>query len=291
MIGSSAGGRRQRAFRFGVQASAPTRDGWQALANRLEDLGFSSLVVSDHFGQQLAPLLALVSAASVTTRLRLGAVVLNNDFRHPALLAKEAATADVLTDGRFEFGVGAGWMATDYTQTGLPVEAPGHRLARLAETVSICKSFFRGRPVTFDGRYYQVRDLMAFPRVVQVPHPPLMIGGRRQRMLEFAAREADIVGISMLQPNNTSRPIADKVEWVRVAAGDRYPTLELQVMVADVGHDADPTAEPSPTRLSGDTEAIIDQLEAWRANLDISYFVFRPQAIDAIAPVVARLTR
>jgi probable F420-dependent oxidoreductase len=270
-----------------VQASAATRDEWHALARKLEQLGFSTLVVSDHFGLQLAPLLALVSAASATTSLRLGAVVMNNDFRHPALLAKEAATADVLTDGRFEFGVGAGWMAADYAQTGLPFDAPGPRLARLTETVRICKSFFSGEPVGFDGAHYQLNGLTAFPNVVQRPYPPLMIGGRQRRMLELAAREADIVGISMLEPGGPTRPFADKVAWVRAAAGDRYPQLELQVMVSDVGQGA--ASPPSPTRLVGDTEAIVDQLETWRARCDVSYFVFRPRAIDVVAPVVARL--
>jgi probable F420-dependent oxidoreductase len=298
----------ERRFRFGVQASASSLQEWHALARKLEDLGFSTLVVSDHFGAQLAPLLALVSAAAVTSTLRLGAVVLDNDFRHPAMVAKEAATTDVLTGGRFEFGLGAGWVAADYEKTGLSFDPPALRLSRLAETIRICKSFFAEEAVTFGGEHYRIDGLDGFPKTVQQPHPPIMIGGRQQRMLALAGREADIVGISMLDrtlPATQRRPFSEKVDWVRAAAGSRYADIELQAMVAEVeiGTSASESIErvaarlgvppadvlESPAVLAGDVSAVIDQLQAWRDRSDLSYFVLRPRAIDAMAPVVAKL--
>jgi probable F420-dependent oxidoreductase len=198
----------------------------QRLARRAEDVGFSTLVVQDHVDRQLAPLPALVAAAAVTSTLRLGTVVLNNALRHPAILAKEAATVDVLSNGRLELGLGAGWLLADYQQTGLSFDAPGERLARLAETGQICKAFFTEASVTLHGKYYQIKGLDAFPRPTQQPHPPIMIGGRQRRLLSLAARQANIVSISMLDPRGSGLPppptYAEKVRWVRAAAESRY---------------------------------------------------------------------
>src|SRR5437867_2749598 len=189
-----------RPFRFGINHVTLDRAEWLDTARKAEALGYDTLIAQDHFGQQLAPLPALVAAAAVTTRLRLATIVLDNDFRHPAALAKEAATVDVLSNGRLELGLGAGWLQADYAKTGLPFNSAPQRLARLQETVQICKAFFgtEGDSVTFAGKYYRVDNLDAVPRAVQQPRPPLMIGGGQQRMLSFAAREADIVSISLL---------------------------------------------------------------------------------------------
>jgi probable F420-dependent oxidoreductase len=228
----------QRRFRFGVRHTGSTLEDWQRVARKAEDLGFSTLVVQDHVDKQLAPLLALVSAAAVTSTLRFGTVVLNNDFRHPAILAKEAATLDVLSNGRLELGLGAGWRLADYQQTGLAFAAPGERLARLAETVQICTAFFTGEAVTFHGKHCQIEGLDAFPKPTQQPHPPIMIGCRQRRMLSLAARQADIVSISMLDPRGPGLPqpptYAEKVRWVRAAAGFRYGALELHVNTSHV---------------------------------------------------------
>jgi len=161
--------------------SAPRSTSGSALRGAAEDLGFSTLVVSDHFGKQLAPLPALMSAAAVTSRIRLGTIVLDNDFRHPAALAKEAATIDVLTGGRLELGVGAGWLEADYTKTGIAYDPPGVRLARLGEAVHILKGFFSSADtLTFAASITAFTDLECFPRPVQQPRPPLMIGGRQR---------------------------------------------------------------------------------------------------------------
>src|SRR5262249_45758704 len=155
-----------------------------------EDLGYSTLLLPDHFGRQLAPLPALLAAAMATRRLQVGTIVLANDFRHPAVLAKEAATIDLLTDARFELGIGAGWMADDYRAAGLPFDSPATRVARLAEAVHILKAYFSAEgALSFDGRYYSVHELQPFPR----RNPRLLIAGSRRRMLQLAGREADIV--------------------------------------------------------------------------------------------------
>src|SRR6185369_16064643 len=115
---------------------------WLETARKVESLGFSTLLIADHFGRQLAPLPALVSAADATQRLRVGTFVINNDFRHPAALAKEAATVDLLTDGRLELGIGAGWNPADYRKTGLTFEPAGTRVGKLEEAVRIIKAYF-----------------------------------------------------------------------------------------------------------------------------------------------------
>jgi probable F420-dependent oxidoreductase len=282
---------RLRPFRFGVNHAGSSLAEWHAFARRAEDLGFSTLVVSDHFGQQLAPLPALVAAAAVTSRIRLGTIVLDNDFRHPAVLAKEAATIDVLTGGRLELGIGAGWLERDYEQTGIPFDPPPVRLARLAESARILKRFFGPQDkLTFAGAHYQLRDLDCFPRPIQQPRPPLMIGGRQKRMLTVAAQEADIVSISLLdrQPNPPS--FAQKVAWVREAAGERLSQIELHVNVNAVDLTAEPESPPAPNRLLGSLDAVCDQLETMREQHGVSYFAVNARLMDALAPVVARLS-
>jgi probable F420-dependent oxidoreductase len=298
----------QRRLRFGVRHTGSTLAEWQHVARKAEDLGFSTLVVQDHVDKQFAPFPALVAAAAVTSTLRLGTVVLNNDLRHPAILAKEAATVDVLTNGRLELGLGAGWLLADYQQTGLVFEAPSTRLARLAETVQICKAFFTEESVTFHGTYYQIEALDAFPRTTQRPHPPIMIGGRQQRMLSLAARQANIVSISMLDPRGPGLPkpptYAEKVRWVRAAAGSRYSDIELHANVSHVEVTAHRQAAlaqlaarlqvapedvlQSPTMLVGSVDAIVEQLHTWREQCDVSYFIIPSRLMETLAPVIAR---
>src|SRR5258708_4052639 len=146
----------------------------------------------DHFGDQLAPIAALMSAADATTKLRICSLVFDNDYRHPVVMAKEAATLDLLSDGRLDFGLGAGWMTTDYEQSGIPLDPPGVRIDRMAEALTIIKSFFAGETVNFTGKHYRVASLEASPPVVQKPHPPIVLGGVRRRMLHLPARQAGI---------------------------------------------------------------------------------------------------
>jgi probable F420-dependent oxidoreductase len=298
-----------RPLRFGVTSSTSSPDELRTLARSAEQLGFSTLVVFDHFGQQLAPLPALVAVAAITTTLRLGTIVLDNDFRHPAVLAKEAATVDALSNGRLELGLGAGWLVADYEKSGLQFDPPGVRLERLAEAVHIVKAFFSGHAVTFHGRHYQIEGLDAAPIATQRPRPPLMIGGRQRRMLSFAAREADIVSISLLDrpaPGEPKPPtFTQKLDWVREAAGARFQDIELHVNVSLVERTDNqraaldrlatqlnvPPAEvlESPARLVGSVDAIAEQLLAWRERNDVTYFAFGARFMDAMAPVVAKL--
>jgi probable F420-dependent oxidoreductase len=302
----------RRPFRFGVNCVTTSLQEWQEVARRAEALGYATLIAQDHFGKQLAPLPALVAAAAVTSRLRLATLVLDNDFRHPAAVAKEAATVDVLSSGRMELGLGAGWLQADYTKTGLPFDPPALRLERLAEAVQICKAFFAAEEetITVSGTHYQIEGLDASPRPIQRPRPPIMIGGRQKRMLALAGRQADIVGISLLDRRAPGQPepptFAQKVAWVREAAGDRFDDLELHVNASNVEvTDARDSAIDeiarrtgqaptqvldSPGTLVGSVEAILETLDARREQYGVSYYVINARAMDAFAAVVARAT-
>ena len=245
-----------RPFRFGVQVSAATnRSAWVELARRVEAHGYSSLTMPDHFGDQLAPIPALMAAADATTTLRVGALVLDNDYRHPVVLGKELATIDVLSDGRLEIGLGAGWMRADYDSAGLSYDSAGVRLDRFEEALAVLKGMFSEGQVEFSGRYYQVTALEGRPLPVQRPWPPFLIGGGGRRVLGIAAREADIVGINgtlragevgaEALASMTASAVDQKINWVREAAGDRFNDLELNVRAffVAVTNDRNRTAE------------------------------------------------
>src|SRR5713226_1724038 len=167
-----------RPFRFAVQAhSAGSAHEWRETARSAEAMGYAALYLPDHFTDQLGPIAALMAAADATTRLRVGSLVLDNDYRHPVVLAKEAATLDLLSDGRFDLGLGAGWMATDYEQAGIPYDSPGTRISRMEGGLKIIKGMFAGEPFTFSGEHYQVKGIEGSPRPVQEPHPPILLGG------------------------------------------------------------------------------------------------------------------
>jgi probable F420-dependent oxidoreductase len=305
-------------FRFGVQCSSPpdvSAASWKALARKVEDLGYSRLTVSDHLDEQLAPLASLMAAADATTTLRVGAMVLCNDYRHPVVLAKEAATLDVLSGGRFELGLGAGWMVTDYERAGIPMDPPGVRIERLEESIRLLKLLFGGQPATFDGEHYRVEGLRGTPVPLQRPHPPILVGGGGRRILELAARQADIVGLNPTMsaghigpsagPDATEDATARKIGWIRAAAGERFAHLELQTRVHLVAVTGDrrsvaealgpafgltPTeALASPHTLCGTVEEIVEDLLARRERLGLSAIGVGLDALDSLAPVVARL--
>jgi probable F420-dependent oxidoreductase len=306
---------KRRAFRFGVNAVTTSLTAWQENARRAEALGYDTLIAQDHFGNQLAPLPSLVAAAAVTSRLRLATLVLDNDFRHPAVVAKEAATVDVLSEGRLELGLGAGWLQADYVKTGLSFDPPGQRMARLGEAVRICKAYFSSdEPISFQGRYYQIEGLDTAPRPVQRPRPPIMVGGRQRRMLALAATEADIVGLSLLDRRGPDLPepptFHQKVGWVREAAGSRFDALELHVNLslvavtdarspsssasAEIEQVATRTGQTpeqvlaSPGTLIGSVDSIVELLQARREEFGVTYYVVHGRFLDAFAPVVAR---
>lgn len=309
-----------RPFRFGISShGAPTREAWVALARKVEDQGYSSLVMSDHLHVQMGVIPALVAAADATTTLRLGSFMFANDFRHPVFLAQDAATIDVLSGGRFELGLGTGWLMADYEKTGIPFDSPTVRVARMEEAVTVLKGCWTDSPFTFSGTYYTVKDLNGITQPHQKPRPPIMIGGGTKRILSFAAREADIVGINFRSTRDgkadleSLRPAAfeERVQWVCTAAGDRFESLELNSFsfIAAVTDQRRQVAEKglqsfgiavneteiddwsmSPVMSVGTVDQIVDDLRMRREKLGISYIVLRESVADAFAPIVARLT-
>ncbi len=282
----------------------------------MESLGYSTLYITDHFGDQLSPVAALMSAADATSTLRVGSLVFDNDYRHPVVLAKEAATLDLLSDGRLDFGLGAGWLATDYEQTGIPFDPPGTRIERMAEALQIIKAFFAGGSVSFTGKHYKIAGVEAMPSAVQKPHPPIILGGGGRRMLRLAAREADIVSINYkLSEGRINRKLIstgqadatdEKLGWIKEAAADRLSEIELSVsiFVANVTDDRDALAaamasgsgsEPSavletPHFLIGTVEQMIEDLQARRERYGISYVIVPGEVAQSLAPIVTRLT-
>ena len=231
-----------RPFRFGIQLHvASTAAEWADLAREAEDLGFSTLFVPDHFGEQLAPGPALTAAADATSTLRVGTLVLDNDYKHPVVTAKEMATIDLLSSGRLELGIGAGWMASDYEQSGIPMDDAATRVSKLEEGIAVLKGLFAPGPFTWSGTHYQVTDLDGLPRPVQSPHPPFLVGGGGPRVLELAGREADIVGVNpairsgRIDAAAAQDGVAEltdrKVGWVKAAAGERYADIEMQMLM------------------------------------------------------------
>jgi probable F420-dependent oxidoreductase len=278
-----------RKFRFGVSGRGDTLAQWKDFARKAQDLGYSSLDLPDHFARQLAPLPALVAAAQVTTTLRFATTMLDNDFRHPAMLAKEAATVDLLTEGRFELGIGTGSQPHDNEMTGIPLDSPGVRVERMQEILRILKLHFgRQESIDFEGTHYQIKDLLAYPKPVQQPMP-IMLGARGPRMLRLAAREADIIGV--LPGNDGPGGIAEQMAIVRKAAGDRYDRIEFTRLHFDVQVDGKPeraNAGRGPG-LVGGTDEVVEQLQRLREETDISYIMVIGPVIDAFAPVVAKL--
>jgi probable F420-dependent oxidoreductase len=206
-------------------------------ARAAEDLGVTTFVLPDHLLQQPAPVPYLAAVAALTERIRIGAFVHNNDLRHPAVLAQELATLDVLSEGRLDVAIGAGWNETEYAAIGLPFDPIRVRQARLAESIAVLKGCFGAAPFSFNGEHYTITDHDGHPKPVQQPHPPFFIGGGGRRTLELAAREAQVVGLA---PRIRPGPVVDtqsltwaaaeeKISWVRDAAGERFDQLTLNV--------------------------------------------------------------
>lgn len=304
-----------RRFRFGIQLSnAASGADWAALARKAEDLGYSTLFMPDHFGDQLAPVPALMAAADATTELRVGALVFDNDYKHPVVLAKELATIDRLSGGRLELGLGAGWMQSDYDQSGIPMDAPGVRVSRMEEGIAVLKGCFAAGPFTFAGDHYQITSYDGQPKPVQSP-VPFLIGGGAKRVLSIAAREADIVGINpsihsghvdaAAAQDGASGQTDQKSAWIKEAAGDRYDDLEINLLqfAGIVTDDRQGTAEMMaplfglppeemgvyPHACIGTIEQIADDLRGRRERWDASYIVFQGDTMEVMAPVVAAL--
>jgi probable F420-dependent oxidoreductase len=303
-------------FRFGVQLSkAASAQAWRATARKIEDLGYSSLFIPDHFDDQYGPLVALTAAAEATTSLRVGSLVFDNDYRHPVVLAKEVATLDVFSEGRVEFGIGAGWMTSDYEQSGIDHDPAGVRIARLTESLAVMKDLWSKGEASYRGEHYTVTGALGTPTPVQRPHPPILIGGGGPRVLGVAARHADIDGVNpnlaagYVGPEVIETTSAEyylrRIEWIKQAAGSRFDRLELQCLtflvqiVADRAEALSRLATAmsvtpeqvagSPIALVGTTDEIAEILNHRREQFGFSYIVVHEAEMEALAPVVAAL--
>jgi probable F420-dependent oxidoreductase len=307
---------RHRQFRFGVQAStAVDAEAWVNLARKVESLGYSTLTMPDHFDDQLAPVPALMAAAAATETLRVGALVWDNDYRHPVVLAKELATIDMLSGGRLEIGLGAGWLASDYQKSGIAYDSNKLRVDRFEEGLKVIKAAMSGEAFSFAGDHYTITDYAGAPRPVQSPCPPILVGGGGKRMLSIAAREADIIGINgtlaagAIGPDAissmTATAVDQKIGTVGAAAGPRLEHLELNVraFMVRVTDDRDTVVEQiaglvdvdpsmvieSPFVLIGTTAQIVEDLLRRRERWGFSYVIVGADDLEPFAPVVTEL--
>lgn len=304
-----------RGFRFGVQVSKETTaKGWAELARRTEAAGYDVLSMPDHFTDQLAPMPALMAAASATTTLRVGALVFDNDYKHPVILAKELATMDLLSDGRTEIGLGAGWMISDYEEAGIPYDSPKVRIDRFIEGMAIIRGAMADGPFSFAGDHYTVTNYTGWPKPVQSP-PPILIGGGGKRVLSYAAREADIIGINgtltagVVGPEAlstmTAQSVDEKVAIVAAAGAHRLNDIEMNIRTffVKVTDDRAKTVQgissmfgvdeemidSSPFALIGSVDSCIEQLLERRERWGFSYTIVGAENIDECAPIVAAL--
>ncbi len=309
---------RQFTFLAGIQGvyDGPTLAG---MARDAESKGYDALVVPDHLIEQLSPIPALATIAAATRRLRIAAFVHNNDLRHPAVLAQDLASLDVLSGGRLDVAIGAGWNKPEYDAIGLPFDATPVRQARLEEAVTVLKGCFADGPFSFAGEHYTITDLDAYPKPVQRPHPPFMIGGGGRRTLALAGREAAIVGLAprilsgqRSDPSSLTLAAAEeKIAWVREAAGDRFPDLVFNVYPSTwpitITDDARAEARrvidhlrgrnerdltedeilESPHLFIGSLDGLTEKLSMLRERLGITSFLAGD--LGELDPIVARL--
>lgn len=305
---------RAHPVRFGIAGGSSLRSLAEiaAVARRAEAAGYSSFTANDHLHSHLAPLPVLAAAAAVTTDLRLGTLVLANDFRHPVMLAKEVATLDLVSDGRVELGIGAGWDDDDYETMGIRKDPAPVRIDRLREAVDVLRGAFAGEAFDYDGDHYTVRGLVGTPRPVSEP-VPVVIGGGGRRILTLAAETADIVGVNLsftsgrLGPTSGSTGTVDhvreRVAWVRDAAADRPVELQCRVHSAAIGDDTHAVLDAavgatgmspaelaaSPYVLIGSVTEVGDKIERCAEELGLTYWVVPHDALEAFAPVVEAL--
>jgi probable F420-dependent oxidoreductase len=316
-----------RPFRFAVQAAkARSATEWRDLARKVEDLGYSTLFAADHYlgpgpasrqarwpPQYLAPITALATAAAVTETLRVGCRVFCVDYHLPTVLAKEAATLDLLSDGRLELGLGAGWSEPEYRAMGVAFDPAPRRVTKLEEVVALVKAHWAGDELDLRGEFVNVEGYAGLPAPVQRPHPPIMIGGGRKRVLSLAAREADIVSINNVPfdaVNDAGLTPAGEAErrlgYVRDAAGDRFAELEIESSPFFTSVTDDPKGavervattlgiEPDglldhPNVLIGSAGEIAERLESRRQAFGVSYVTVQQSQVDSFGPIAARLT-
>lgn len=288
-----------RPYRFGVVAAyAPSHTAWIATARKVEELGYSTLLMPDRTTiGGLAPLTALAVAAEATSKLRVGSYVFCNEYRHPVILAREVATLDLLSEGRFELGLGAGVGPGESQRMGIPFADAGTRVGHLEESLQVMKQLFTEETVNFNGKYYTISDMKGNIPPVQKPHMPILVAGAGERMLKLAAREADIIAVGSkitaqgVDPADAT--LEQKIAWIKEAAGERFADLELSqtiydLVITDSGSAISPQGPPIPKRPVS-TEQAVAQLLEQRDRYGFSYFQVYEGQMENFAPVVARL--
>ncbi len=301
-------------FRFGIKLrNAPSGAAWRGMARKAESLGYSTLFLADHFEESWNPTVALTVAAEVTTTLKLGALVYDNDYRHPLVLARDVAAMDLFSEGRVEFGIGAGWRTSDYEQSGIVLDRPGVRIDRMIEAIECMKRVWADDHASFEGKYYTLTNATCHPRPFTPGGPPICIGGGGRKVLTAAAKHASIIGVNPELTSGTagieagktavSERYGERIEWIREAAGDRFASIELQVQTQieqvvpnrrEVATNLAPVfgltpdeALEMPIVLVGTVDEICADLVARRETYGLSYIVVHD--MDAFAPVIARL--
>jgi probable F420-dependent oxidoreductase len=293
-----------RPFRFGVVAAmARSGEEWAEKARRIESMGYATLLMPDGLRYSLAPLPALTAAAMATRTLRVGTYVIANDSRNPVLLAKDAATVDVLSGGRFELGIGVGRpdAAEDNRMLGIHFDSGAVRVARLAESLALLKALLSGQTATATGPHYAAADAQISPRPVQQPRPPILVAAGKRRLLELAAREADIIALG-IAPTETEAGVVERIAWIREAAGSRFDQLELNLNLMAVGAQVPRwissqmrlTAEGlartgAIAALTGTVDEMVEALKRRREKFGISYIAVGDEMMEGLAPVVDRL--
>jgi probable F420-dependent oxidoreductase len=307
-------------FRFGVQCSSLPGEGWAARVRRIEELGYSTIFCPDHFGSQWDPTVLLAAAAAVTTRLRIGSLVYGVDYRHPVVYAKQAATLHLASGGRHEFGLGAGWMESDYQQAGMPYDSPGKRIERLEEALRIARGMWSEDGFSFSGRHYTIRGIGQAAPLPAGERPWILVGGGGRRLLSVAGRHADIIGINPSLPEGRVTPttpadlaperVREKIGWVRAAAekaGRDPESIELQaltfvVAITDVpsgirkalagqtGMSPEEVAD-CPMFLTGSAAEIQDRLARRREQTGIGYVVIQGREMESVERFAAEVMR
>lgn len=305
-----------RRIEIGVEMMQPFgTSSWAQSAQELERLGYSTLFAPDHFDEGYGPITAMATAAAATTTLRVATAVLAADFRHPAVVARELASIDQLSQGRLEVGLGAGYQVNDYRGSGIPMDPPKVRVERLIEYVAVLRGLFGEGAFSYEGEHYAITELDGTPAPYRSGGPPIFVGGGGKRMLRFAARHADIVGVNPTLPSSAARDqaaldsvperIDDKFEWIRNAAGDRFGELVFHawLQVAHVTDDAEKVVAPltlrfgagvedvlaSPVVLVGTVDEILSRLQERRDRWGYTYYTIQQPVTEEFAAVVGRL--
>jgi len=316
-LGQGAMSPELRGFRFALSVNRmlDSLDDWRQTVAEAESRGYSALVLGDHLGaERYAAVPALAYAAAQTSRLRLGSFLFNNDFRHPAVLAKEVATLDIMTGGRFEFGIGAGWMRGDYEMTGIRKDPGPIRAERLEEALVVLKGLFAPGPLTFEGRHYRISALEGLPKPAQSPHPPIVVGGGSREVLAVAARQADVASLNPVHrrgvpgagPELSWSALAERVAWVAEFSSGRPQPPDLHLLIHGMAIEAAPgpgaarvasdnrlspeEALASPYLLIGSAGEAARRLEGIRSRLGIAYFSVRAADAEQFQPVLEALT-